>query len=206
MNIKFILVFLLAAAGFSACKKNDFPHQDDFERSYKAWLAFKASSGNSYRYEVPGYTWAGSSWLTTVTVREGKVVQRDFVYTVFNDVIMPENGWTAAEADKLLEPLNMTAETFLEREGYPFLEALQWTETAEDLGTKSRDYSSASALYTLDDIYDKARTEWLKNRSDASISFEANNNGLISSAGFIPNGCMDDCFMGIHIRSIEALE
>jgi len=206
MNIRPILLFLALIITFSACNKSDFPHEADFDRSYKAWLDFKASNGDNYRYEVSGGTWAGSSWLTTITVREGKVIQRDFTYTVFNDVWMPENGWTSTEVEAILESLHTTANEFVEREGFSLLDVLHWSETEDELGTKANIYSPASALHTLDDIYDKARNEWLQKRTDAHVTFEANNNGMISAVGFVPDGCMDDCFSGIHIRSIEALE
>src|SRR3546814_9944010 len=89
---------------------------------------------DSYRYKVSGATWAGSSWLTMITVRDGKVVQRDFRYTVFNDVRMPNEGWESASLDDLLNELGFTAEGFAEQEGKPFHESLQWTESENELG------------------------------------------------------------------------
>src|SRR5690606_38844693 len=164
----------------------------------------RESSGNNYRYEVSGATWAGSSWLTTITVREGNVVQRDFRYNVFNDVRMPNEGWDSISLDDLLNELGFTTEGFEEQEGKPFHESLQWTESESELGLHEK--TPASWLYTLDEVYETARTVWLKKRDDVSISFEAKNNGLISSAGFVPDNCMDDCFSGISIRLIEAID
>lgn len=77
----------------------------------------------------------------------------------------------------------------------------QWTEDEGSLGS----HSDGAALLTLDDIYRKAREIWLPKKSDASTYFEARNNGLISLAGYVPNGCQDDCLTGISIRKIEAL-
>lgn len=200
-------VFLTISVGLflcTSCEKGQIEHENRFERSYEAWLAFKTASGNTYRYEVSGGTWAGSSWLTTITVREGRVVQRDFHYTVFNDVRMPEGGWATMAVEELLTQLGLSADDFVEHEGQPFHKALQWTETESELGTHER--TPASGIQTLDEVYHMARAEWLKKRADASVSFEAKNDGLISSAGFWPNGCMDDCFMGISIRSITAID
>ncbi|WP_090974375.1 hypothetical protein [Parapedobacter composti] len=59
-------------------RRGQIEHENRFERSYEPWLAFKTASGNTYRYEVSGAIRAGSSWLTTITVRQGRVVQRDF--------------------------------------------------------------------------------------------------------------------------------
>ncbi|MEC3879947.1 hypothetical protein [Parapedobacter sp. 10938] len=204
MKASYSLLTLLTILLFNACKKSDIEHEGSFERSYQAWLDFKATSGDSYRYEVSGATWAGSSWLTTITVREGKIVQRDFRYMVFNSNPMPDSGWESASMADLLDGLGFTDEEFEEHEGYTLLESLQWTENESELGL--HEVSPASAVQTLDDIYERARSFWLKKRPDAAVSFEAKNNGLISSAGFVPDNCMDDCFSGISIRSIEAID
>jgi hypothetical protein len=74
-----------------------------------------------------------------------------------------------------------------------------WTETGTQIGT----HSNGIELLTLDDIYEKAKMQWLSvDRSKNRVVFEADNNGMISSCGFVPNGCMDDCFNGIRITSI----
>lgn len=204
MNANHSLLTLLALLFFVGCEKSDIEYNKSFEQSYQAWLDFKAASGNNYRYEVSGATWAGSAWQTTITVREGKVVQRDFRYTRFNGHWMPDGGWESASMANLLADFGFTAEQFEEQAGATLLESLQWTETEAELGFHEQ--TPASAIQTLDDIYETARTVWLKKRNDADISFEAKNNGLISSAGFVPNGCMDDCFSGISIRWIEAID
>jgi hypothetical protein len=59
---------------------------------------------------------------------------------------------------------------------------------------------------TLDEIYDRAKSDWLRKRSNAQTYFEANNNGLISSCGYVEEGCQDDCFRGITIASVERLD
>lgn len=204
MNPSYTLLVLMATFLLGACEKSNIEHENRFEQSYQTWLKFRETSGNNYRYEVSGATWAGSSWLTTITVRNGKVVQRDFRYTVFNDVRMPVDGWASISLDDLIKELGLPAEGFPEQEGEPFYESLQWTESGSELGL--HESSPASWLLTLDEVYETARTVWLKKRDDGSVSFEAKNNGLISLAGFWPDGCMDDCFTGISIRSIEAID
>ncbi len=204
MDQRYILLTFFAVLLLYACEKSDIEHENSFERSYQTWLDFKAASGDSYRYEVSGATWAGSSWLTTITVRQGKVVQRDFRYEVFNDVRMPDDGWTAVPWEEFLQALGFSAADFPEQEFEHFHENLQWTEKESELGLHER--TPASRVQTLDEIYETARTVWLKKRGDAHVSFKADNDGLISSAGFWPDGCVDDCFSGISIRSIEALD
>lgn len=77
----------------------------------------------------------------------------------------------------------------------------EWVEDESNLNT----HAEGATSVTLDEIYHKAKTDWLLKRKDATTSFEAKNNGLISSAGYVPNGCADDCFRGISIVFIEKL-
>lgn len=80
-------------------------------------------------------------------------------------------------------------------------DTLAWKETASQIGA----HQQGAAAMTLDEIYHEARVNWLKHRDDADTYFEAKNNGMISEAGYIPNNCQDDCFIGIHIKEIRAL-
>lgn len=77
----------------------------------------------------------------------------------------------------------------------------QWTE---DLTTLNVHNNGAAAL-TLDEIYMKAETEWLVNIKNADTYLETKNQGMISMAGYVPKGCMDDCFTGITISSIRSI-
>lgn len=82
-------------------------------------------------------------------------------------------------------------------------EALEWTEDENEIN--SHEYTGAAEALTFDQVYDKARNEWLIKRENAKTYFGADNNGLISSSGYVEDGCMDDCFMGIKIAYIEEL-
>jgi hypothetical protein len=77
----------------------------------------------------------------------------------------------------------------------------EWTETESQLSAHDR----GAAAVTLDKIYETARQDWLQKRDDASTYFETNNRGMISSCGYVPDGCQDDCFRGITISFIEAI-
>lgn len=77
----------------------------------------------------------------------------------------------------------------------------QWQEDAGTLNS----HDNGASLLTLDQIYDLAKNDLLLKRENAKISFEAKNNGLISSAGYIEDGCQDDCFTGLSIKSISKL-
>ncbi len=179
-------------------------YENDYEQSYKAWLDFKESSNNSYRYVVSGATWAGAAWETTITVNNGEVTGRDFRYTVFNDIRMPADGWDLAAAQQVVDTLmahgvhlegTITAEEFLKK--------LSWIESKQELNNTTD--SPAAATLTLDQVYELAKNDWLRRRDNAKASFEAKNNGIISSCGYWEDGCMDDCFRGIRITLVEAL-
>lgn len=154
---------------FSACSSDDdFEHEDNFKKSRNAWTDFKKQSNNSYKYVVVGSTWIGYSWETGITVKDGKVVERDF--KTFKDG-KEEGSWIELEAE-----LNNHVET------------------------------PAAATITLDEVYQKAQTDWLKTRKNTETFFETKNNGMISTCGYTENGCADDCFRGIYIKSIEVLK
>lgn len=74
-----------------------------------------------------------------------------------------------------------------------------WTETKSDLNT----HQNGAQTLNLDAVYEKAANEWLKaDKKQNTIYFEAKNQGMISSCGYVPNGCQDDCFNGITISNI----
>jgi hypothetical protein len=79
----------------------------------------------------------------------------------------------------------------------------RWHEEKSSLNTHG---NQAGELLTLDDVYLKARTIWLKvDKKNNDIYFEANNNGMISNCGYRPKGCQDDCVTGIIITTITSL-
>ncbi len=75
----------------------------------------------------------------------------------------------------------------------------KWHENTSELSTHAEGYEAV----TLDRVYERAKSEWLKKRDGVKVYFEAENNGLISSAGYVPDNCQDDCFVGIHITDIR---
>lgn len=89
------------------------------------------------------------------------------------------------------------------RTGYNIVVLREWTEDESQLGTHTTD--AAAAAVTLDDIYARAKSDWLAGRDDADFYFETKNDGMISTCGYVPHGCADDCFRGIHISYIRPL-
>jgi len=75
-----------------------------------------------------------------------------------------------------------------------------WTENATQLNTHANE---GAEILTLDEVYSKAKSTWLSaDKAINTIYFEAKNNGIISSCGYVPKNCADDCFTGINIQSI----
>jgi len=76
----------------------------------------------------------------------------------------------------------------------------EWQENETTLNS----HATAGISLTLDEVYAKAKNEWLNvSEEDNYIYFEAKNNGMISSCGYVPKNCADDCFRGITIAGIE---
>jgi hypothetical protein len=198
--MKKILGLLLAVFIISSCES--FEHKSEFDKSYQKWKSFKNSSKNSYRYVTTGGSWVGVSWETEIVVESGQVVERNFSYKNFESVVRPVNGWDEESSKQVLEILPHLVE-YLKERNMNILDYLEWRERKIELGIHTQ--AAAGSLWTLDEVYAKAKDEWLVKRDDATTYFETKNNGMISSCGFVPNNCQDDCFRGVSIRSIEAI-
>ncbi|WEK38397.1 MAG: hypothetical protein P0Y53_12900 [Candidatus Pseudobacter hemicellulosilyticus] len=115
--------------------------------------------------------------------------------------------WTGTETETLITIENgvATARSYVERQRQtppdPPVTIQEWTEDTTSLYS----HRLGPLPLTLDEVYAVAKNEFLKNRLHVKFSFRADNNGMISSAGYVPDNCMDDCFTGIRISSIERL-
>lgn len=120
------------------------------------------------------------------------VVAGGFVFFTYGwqTTIMVSNGKVINRSFKYIgNPVNIPAEQ------------LEWTENESEINN----HQNGAAGLTLDEIYAKAKSDWLVKRKNATNYFEAKNDGLISKCGYVENGCVDDCFAGITIKSIESL-
>jgi len=171
-NKIYLIAIVFISVLISSCESDEISHQDDFQKSSEALQNFKKATNDSYKYIVTSQSWIGIAWETTITVSNGKIVERHFKYT------KTEGGSNIPQ------------------------EELEWTENESEIGNHKN--NGAPAL-TLDEIYVKAQQEWLLKRDNTETYFEAKNNGLLSTCGYIEKGCQDDCFVGIHIKSIEPI-
>jgi hypothetical protein len=78
-----------------------------------------------------------------------------------------------------------------------------YTETIAELGS----HNKGAAPLTIDDLYNSCAGEYLKvDRENNTLYFEAELDGVMTLCGFVPNGCMDDCFRGVRINSFTWIE
>lgn len=205
MQRLFLFVIFLSCSfvTLAGCSDERIDFQDDFEKSKIAWLDFKRSTNDNYRYTATNSTWVGHSWETEIEVRDGKIAKRSFRYTRIGATILPEGGWTEEIARNAFRDLGYTEEDVEHFANGDLLAELQWIEEGKNLGAHGN--SMAAVLWTLDEIYAFASESWLKRGREGKSYFEAENAGVISLCGFVPEGCMDDCFEGVRISSIAAL-
>jgi hypothetical protein len=79
--------------------------------------------------------------------------------------------------------------------------SLQWKETTTDLGSHNEGFNA----YTMDQVYDKAKTVWLAaDKKVYDLYFETNNAGIISLVGN-KSKTVEDTFAGIAITSVTKL-
>lgn len=82
----------------ASCKQES--NSSEFEKSYNAWLKFKAESQNSYNYSVTTGSFTGFRTETIIYVQNGKVVKRSFKATTQHagPPIVVQEEWTEEEA------------------------------------------------------------------------------------------------------------
>jgi len=79
----------------------------------------------------------------------------------------------------------------------------QWTEQDTTIGSHKEGFSAR----TIDDLYMDCNSKYLwVDPQKNTILFEVKNEGLLSTCGYVPNNCADDCFEGITIENLEWLD
>jgi len=75
-----------------------------------------------------------------------------------------------------------------------------YIENVENIGT----HQEGALPKTIDELYNTCAGDYLiVNSKDNVIYFETNENGILSLCGFVPEGCMDDCYRGIQVEFIK---
>ncbi len=77
---------------------------------------------------------------------------------------------------------------------------ISYFETIDNLG----EHSKGAIPQTIDDLYTTCAAEYLVvSEKDNRIYFETDEDGLMKMCGFVPNNCMDDCYIGVTIKSFK---
>lgn len=73
-----------------------------------------------------------------------------------------------------------------------------YSETNTDLGS----HEKGADLLTIDDLYNSCASDFLiVDPENNTLYFETDIKGLMTTCGFVPNNCADDCFYGVTINS-----
>jgi len=149
-------------------------------------IEYKSDFDKSYDAWISFKSSSGNSYQYMVSSSSWTGIRTETIITV-------DQGKVVQRDFKLLQnPQDGTP-------NYKVLE--QWTEDKGSLNTHSQ--SAAAEVITLDEIYQKAKTEWLLKRANSTVYLETNNDGMISTCGYVEDGCQDDCFRGIKIDFIR---
>lgn len=159
-----------------------------YAKSFAIWEQGKKEHNNSYEFSLVFASFSGYSNKTTFTVKEGKFVKRAF----------EENFGPHSNREKKPE---------------------KWVETGDKIGS----HENAKGLITMEAIYAYAKN-YVGTKDPAPIQLEEENaekpaileftikvffstdmNGILSTAGTVPDGCMDDCFNGYRVRGFKWL-
>ncbi|MFY0687439.1 MAG: hypothetical protein JXQ90_09750 [Cyclobacteriaceae bacterium] len=78
------------------------------------------------------------------------------------------------------------------------------TDTYQEEGSELGIHEIGAELLTIDELYTACSTSFLiVNQEDNTLYFETADNGLMTTCGYVPNGCVDDCYRGIRINAFE---
>lgn len=113
----FCTIFVMCIIIFS-CSTDTKDHTDNnvvvyepsFQTSKTNWVNFKSSVNNSYQYVSIGDSWTGTTWETTITVKNGLVIQRHFKYTNYENTISEEDReWIETQGEFSSHPFSPAA-------------------------------------------------------------------------------------------------
>jgi hypothetical protein len=75
-----------------------------------------------------------------------------------------------------------------------------YSETIDNLGV----HENGARPITIDELYNNCSSEYLTvDANNNTIYFETELNGLMTLCGFVPNGCLDDCYIGVSINYFD---
>lgn len=181
MKVPFYMLLLLAIICSTSCKTT-IPTEDEaivltraaYKKSLAIFDAGKKEYNNSYTFAISHESWVGFWSKLFFTVKDGKIVARRLL-----------------EGDRESSP-----------EG-----TLKWEENEKTLGSNE----SYIGMITMDTLYKEAKeyvgkskkeSKWMNNVGRTNY-VSMNAEGLITSIGYVPDDCADDCFRGYSVSDFE---
>ena len=144
-----------------------------YNDSKTIWDELKVQNNETYSYTVSFISWTGVGSRTTITVKDGVVSKREYLY--LEQILNEESQLVEEEIDS-------------------------YTETGEEIGSHSEGFNPLliDELYQtcLSDYLNI-------NEADNEIYFNTDGAGIISNCGFVEKGCVDDCFSGFRISEFN---
>lgn len=168
------LLYIFIVLACVSCKKDpNYGAYADLENSRRAWTEYKTTINNSYSYISYSGSVFGFFSETTITVIGGKVTARTYKA---GEYVQNTQGPPTEKINK------------------------SWTEDSATLNS----HTEGQPSLTLDEIYERAKTQYHSNNTPGNdFYFSKDASSLIASFGYVPKGCMDDCFNGLNIKSIK---
>jgi hypothetical protein len=115
------------------------------------------------------------TYITTFTSGEGNFTMTNTIKVVKNKVVSVSSHFKSGTKDEKETTTQLTAKDIEEQK-----------------------------FKTIDEWYNFAVNEvFNKSTSNHDLFFETDSKGIISTCGYYPHGCMDDCFEGVEIISIK---
>ena len=182
MKISNCFIMFLFCITLLSCSTNDDDRGEitgesgiSYSDSKTMWKEVKAQNEETYSYTVSFSSWSGFGSRTTITVKDGLVSKRKYLY--FEQVLNEESELEEVEIES-------------------------YTETGEEIGSHSEGFDPLliDELYQtcLSDYLNI-------NKADNEIYFNTDEAGIISNCGFVETGCVDDCFRGFRISEFNWL-
>lgn len=154
----------------------------NYTRSLRTWNELVKEKGGSYFYQTSFGSMEGNySNKTKITVKNNIPVAREYEESISEiDSVDPVTKMASFKKEILS----------------------QYSEDELSLGKNQKGHPAI----TIDSLYKKCRDKLDVSPKENYIYFETNDHGIISTCGYVPIDCMDDCFNGVDIAYFEWIE
>jgi hypothetical protein len=178
------LIFIVAIGLFFSCERSDVIPENELSQL----TPLVGESGMPYAESIDNwnalksingnsytYQTTSISWINLGSITELKVVDGIVTSRIYQQFLINETNGEREIIDS-------------------------YTETVDNLGVNE----NGTLPLTIDELYSTCASEYLTvDVNNNTIYFETALNGLMTLCGFVPNGCLDDCYMGVRMNSFD---